>query len=365
MMLLPGSQIDWSASGLTHRVYVEVLDRNRNLVDILEGVRGFRVEKNMYSTPRHTAQMDLTLKGVVPWGQRLLRPVVEVTYRGVTERYALMTGIPQASGQSRRAGAARLSPKLFDMTKLLDGVRGREFSLAPGATATSAIRQMFEEVGVYDSNITESGATISTGMYWSSIETRRRIVNDIADAIGYAAASASVTGQLQCHPYVRPAQRPKLADLAHGSSCIYKPDFSLEDDGVDVPNHVVLQSRTDGEAAPLSSEAWLPADHPYSVESTGLEVPYTEDGVDAADQGVLDSLAVQKLLAKANPSQSYNLEWRWIPVELQDAIRFYSPALPGADEIDVVATVATQSISYTAGKPLSAVSGRVEEVISL
>ncbi len=364
MMLLPGSAIDWSASGLRHKVEVELLDRNRNLLGTLDGVRSLRVEKNMYSTPRHTAQVDLTLRSLVPWGQRLLRPVVEVSYRGITERYPLMTGIPQASGQSRTTGAVRLTPKLFDMTRLLDGVRGRELSLAPGATGTTAIRQMFEEVGVFDGGITESGAVLSTGMYWSSIETRRRIVNDIADAIGYAAVFASPLGQLQCHPYIRPASRPKLADLAHGENCVYRPDFNLEDSGVDVPNHVVLQSRTNGETVPLTSEAWLPADHPYSVETTGLEVPYTEE-VDAVDQATLDDLAVQKLLAKTALSQSYNVEWRWIPVELQEAVRFYSPALPGAPEIDVLATIASQSVAYTAGKPLTAVSGRIEEVIAL
>lgn len=365
--------IDWAATGLTHLVTFEVLDNQRRSVNALDGVRSLKIERNWYSQPRTGGSLEFTPLQDFNLDLTLIRPWVTVQYQGEEEHYPLITARPEVTGEQRTADAGvGLSLKLFDLTTALDDVLGSTYTVAPGDVVTGRVREVIASVGVLDPAITESSATIASGMYWGPTETKRRVVNDLLDAIGYAAVWVDVWGQLQCHPYQDPGSRALHEDLAleHGKRCVYKPDLTIEHDTSKVPNHAVLVSRAEGEEEPLVADVYLPASHPYSRENRGGRVvPYTESDVELAAyptvalrQAALEDLAVKRLLARSTPARTISLEHGWRPTELGQKLPFFIPASGRSPELRGHATISSESISYSAGKPLGTVAATIQEV---
>ena len=356
--------IDLAASGLEQLVTFEVLDRQRRSQNALDGVQSLQVERSIYTTPRQGGSLDLSLRQLdVDLLKVSIRPWVTLRLAGhPDEHYPMMTALPQlVSPEKRSSASAKLSLKLLDYTRLLDVPLGKAFTANPGQLVTALVRSQLEAVGVYDAAITESSGTVSAGMYWAPTETRRRVVNDLLDAIGYGAIWADSWGQLHAEPYVRPANRPVQGDLGfvHGRTCTYSPEFTIEHELFDVPNHVVLTSRAEEDEEPLVAEAWLPAAHPNSVQNrAGLEIPFTEDGVDVAGDTVpakqanLDALAQKRLNDRANPTRSFHVTNRWRPLELQTVTRFVAPARHLSPGYDTTVSLVSDSVRYDAGGTL-------------
>ena len=368
--------IDRSASGLVQSVSFELLDRQRRSLNALDGVLSMAVERSVFSSPREGGSLELNLRQAdVNLLTMSIRPWVTMKLGNEEEHYPLCTTIPQIITPERRTTAsARFSLKLLDYTRLLDVPLGVVYSVAPGDIVTTKVREILFSVGVMDAAITESSGSVVNGTYWAPVETKRKVVNDLLDSLGFGAIHADAWGQLQVGPYQRPSDRPVSPNtgFVHGLTCTYSPEFTIEHDISNVPNHAVLVSRADRNEEPIVAEAWLPAAHPNSVENrAGLEIPYTEDGVDlavpplpesptqqqiddynAARQAALNLLANKRLQDRANPSRTFQVTNRWSPIPLGTVARFKAPSRGLAPVIECDAVVVSDSVRYEAGGTL-------------
>lgn len=375
--------IDFSSSGLQQLVTVELLNRKRQSINALDGVRSISVERNQYATPSTGGQLEIFLEQDLDLNATSFRIWVTVKQNGEQENYPLLTGIPVVTGRNRTARAhEELTLKLLDYTRLLDVPLGKAYSLAPGDFVTAKVRELLLSVGATDASVTESNTTVSNGMYWPATETKRRVVNDLLASIGYRAIWADAWGKLRAEPYVSPADRPVLPErgFEHGVTCTYRPAFTIDHDTSDVPNHAVITPRMAGELEPVVGEAWLPPEHPLSYETRQLEVPYTEAEVDLSVQALEEdptpaqisayvarmqeaatAYAARKLQQLTGPTRSYQVSNRWRPFELQDVTRFTAPAVDYSPAIDTRVSIIKDSVRYEAGGTLS-VTTTLQEV---
>ena len=365
--------IDLGASGLVQLVSFEVLDRQRRSITALDGVSKLTVQRSIYTSPRSGGSIDLTLQQDLDLRRLVVRPWVTLQHNGEEETYAMMTAILQlVTPEKRTSSGARMSLKLLDFTRLLDVPLGEPTTVNPGDNVSERVRAMLSAVGAIDAAITESSATVAAGIYFSAKDTKGKYVNTLLEAIGYGAVWADVLGQLQCHPYTRPSDRPVVADFGfiHGRTCTYNPEFSVEDDILNVPNHAILTSRSSGNDEPLVGEAWLPASHPNSMESRdGLEIPFTESEVDLAQwttegekQAAINVLAMKRLIDKASPTRSFEVSHRWRPTELQIVTPFQAPARGMSPAINTLVSIVADNTQYSAGGTLKTTT-TLQEVI--
>ena len=367
--------VDYAASGLLQASFFEILDPNRRALDELRGVTSATRERNIYATPRSGASIEMTLQQPLSFERIRVRWwAAAKSPEGDSGLVPLFTGIPVSPGERRSQAGTSVSLSLLDFSTILDTPLGKHHAVSPGDLVTGRLRSILTAAGA-DAVITESSATVSAGMFWLATETKRRMVNDLLEAIGYSAVWADAWGRLRCEPYVAPGARPVESDLGfiHGETCTYKPTFTVEHDTSTVPNHAVVTARMMGGLEPVVGEAWLPAVHPYSVQNReGREVPYVEadvdlavaplpDGASTADtnaylgrvKAAADAYAARRLQERSTPARSYLVENRWRPFELQQATRFYSPARGASPEIRRTVTIGKDTTKYVAGGPLT------------
>lgn len=362
---------DYSRSGLQQVVFFEVLTRNRRILGDLEGVRSATRERNIYASPRTSGSVDLTVRQEVDWMTASVRFSAASRWGDETDGpFPLFTGIPRLTGEGRGQKGTTLSLKLLDYSTLLDVPLGRNWSILTGEVVVDRVRELLYSVGATDAVITPDGSKAADNRTFLGTVTKRKVVNELLRSIGYSAVWADGWGKLHCEPYVNPGDRPVNPDLGfiHGSTCTFKPEFTVDHDVAGVPNHAVVTVRTQEPYEPVVGEAWLPADHPYSYETRQLEVPITEDDVELAVQALPadpetidveeyltrlqeagDDYAKRLLLERATPARSYVVENRWRPYELHDVTRLYVPARDFTTEIDKRVSVAKDSLRYAAG----------------
>ena len=382
--------IDYSASGLQQKLTFELLNRQRQSINALDGVQGFTRERNIHTTPRVGGSLDISLKQPIDLLKIAIRPWITVSYNGEEEHYPLMTGIPLVTGESRMATGAKLSLKLVDYTTPLDVPLGRHYTVPPGTIVTERVRAILLERGVLAPNIKESAASINAGMFWSATETWRKVINELLKSIGYSAIWADDWGQLQVQPYVRPADRPVDPDLGfiHGETCTYRPEFTIEHDVSGAINHTLITTRMPWEhVEPVIGEAWLPASHPYSYQSRdGLEVPYTEADVDlgievtpssdwedptsatiagykALIQPYADAYAERLLIERSNPTRTFLVTNRWRPYYLHQVTRLFAPDRGLATAVDTRVSIIKDSLTYQSGGTVK-MATTLQEVLS-
>ena len=74
--------IDYSASGLQQELTFELLNRQRQSINALDGVQGFTRERNIHTTPRVGGSLDVSLKQSIDLLKIAIRPWITVSYNG-------------------------------------------------------------------------------------------------------------------------------------------------------------------------------------------------------------------------------------------------------------------------------------------
>ncbi len=351
--------LDYTRTGLRQRWWVDVLTPTRQLVGTLDGVTDFTVTHKLGATIRGSGRLGLHVRQQHDLLGMLVRLWVETSdpVTGESDRHPLLTAVAEVDSTARAVTAHQQQPQLKDRTCLLDDVLGASVSIPAGSNITGLIRQYLGDLGETAPSITESSATTRTGMYFEAGETWRHVVSTLADAAGYAATWSDPYGTLQVHPYVLPSDRPIVGELRHGAGATFRPTVTVDRDVSQVPNHLVMVARGDGDVEPLRAELWDtdPAS-PWSTVSRGRTIPRVETNVDAADQGVLDDQARRTWQQARSVRTSYTVDARWQPRLLGDRLRLVTGPTPAPGEagqpIDTTATVDTVEIRGQAGRPL-------------
>lgn len=363
--------MDYRASGLTHHVWVELIDRvSGETLDRLDGMRGGTVSWNAARTVRGGGTLDVALLAPVQWSQVIVRVWVTLTSGGEVEDHPMLTGMPVVDGDTRTPAGADGTVTIADPTTLLDDVIGSPVGWDAGTVVTDAIAGIMDQVGLA-SSVVASDAVLRAAMSWTAVGevTWRNVVTEMAAAVGYGAAWADAMGVVHVRPYVLPSARATMVDLAVGPQSMIAPTVEVEAKTV-APNHFVL---TTSDEVPLRAEGWNhDPDSPYSTVNQWV-VPY-RDSVEAVDQATLDALLERVMVEQSRPATTFGMSWLWHPlgvdrrVQLGDVARLAIPAsqfrgVEVAPPVDVRATVEEMSWSWADGQPLSMVQGRLRMVV--
>ena len=358
--------MDYTASGLQQRITVDVLDRvTRAELGELPGVSAVSIEKNLYNEYRMGGSLDVDLKKPISWRSSLVRIWLHLEHRGEHEKHPLLTGLPTVAGDTQTDTVLRLQAVLKDTTALLDDMLGRTWAYASGTVVTTAIQAVFTLLGIPESYVEPSTATLRTDASWPPDATYRKLINELADTIGYAAVWSDSMGVLYVQPYLSPNDRAEVFTLGWSRRSVTLPEVKREYPD-EMPNHFILYT---GDEAPLIAEGWNDdPDSPYSTVNQRV-VPYTAQ-VDAADQATLNQQLATVMAQNREGSRTFEVVHRWFPIdksrviELQSAGRLKAPAYVYRgtaiqQELNVKVSLVQQSFSWAKGEAMSHVTTRL------
>ena len=359
--------MDYTASGVQHRVTVDVLDRvSRATLGQLPGVSGFSIEKNLYNEYRCGGSIDVDLQTPVAWRKSLIRIWLTLELGGEVERHPLITGLPTVAGDIQTDTVLTLQAVLKDTTAFLDDTLGSTRAYPSGTVVTTALKEIFTELGIAEAYVEPSAGTLRSDASWPPEATYRKLVNEMSATLGYAAVWSDSMGVLYVQPYQDPSERAEVFQLGWGERSVTLPLVSREYPD-EMPNHFVLYT---GDENPLIAEGWNtdPAS-PYSTVNQRV-VPYPGGQVDATDQASLDRQLAVVMAQNRDGAHTYELSHRWFPldptrvIELQSAGRLRTPeyrwrGVAVKEPLDVKVSVVQQSFSWSKGEPVSPVSTRL------
>lgn len=355
--------IDWSASGLKHRVWIDTLDRNRNRTGTLDGVKSFSISMKNGSPIRGSGTIDIDLQSNINLRSIMVRPWVEVSFDGESESYPLLTAFLNYDDRLDSSSSVKISAQMSDTTIRLDDSVGQGYSIASGTVVTTQIRTILNNLGFANPAITESSRTTSTNMYWGNDKTWRNVISDLASVANFAAAYADPWGNIQVRPYVLPTKRPIAHTWRHGETATFDENITVTTNAGDIPNHLVVVAKTNGDTAANVVERWdTDPNSSWSTVTRGYTVPKPVSDVDAADLATLNEKA-DRLWAEARATLIHRqLIKRWEPVSLSEVVKFVANPTPIALEEYSYGTIENWEFKWDAGGPLQDATCKLREV---
>lgn len=362
--------IDWSASGLRQRWWVDLLDSRGNTLGVLDGVTSMSVSLKAGAAVRGSGTLELTLRSDLDLRSVMARIWVETTDpAGTVHRDPILTGHLDADEESEDGTGATVSVQVRDATSRLDPQLGTGLWADIGDSVTGLLRDYLGRVGITAPALTETSHTVRTGMVWTADKTWREVITTLADTAGLAAAWADEWGTVHLAPYVLPSNRPISTTWAHGPSSTILPAYSTTSNTSKIPNHLSRVSKADENQLPLVSEIWdTDPSSDWSTVTRGMTIADVQTNVDAADQATLDARAARDWALARRVTRKLTLGKRWEPIRLGDRVRVITgPRHRGATVLpgrDLTATVQGIEIKAEAGKPLQTAQIALEEVVT-
>ena len=317
----------WPTGARTERFSYRLFDLGFKPLGTLDGVSGCTLDGSVWTPIRWGGSLEWAGTDPVDWGQVMIQPVYHVRDVGEWPLGMFLARSPRIEHDS--TVDLKVSAQLYDLTyKLAQWAKlPAPLSLPAGTVVTTAIAAQLQLGGITRFSVTPSTAVLKAPMAWDSGESRLKVINDLAAAIGYWSAHADPNGIMLVDPYAAPLERSPAWGFAPGDASIYVPRWAEEQDDFDVPNRLSgVQKVTDG-VSPATYTAVLdsldPAS-PYTAARRGFFV----DGdilrdVDAADAAALKAAVDRALLDAASKVRNLTVTHLWLPgVEIGDAVTF-------------------------------------------
>ena len=203
-----------------------------------------------------------------------------------------------------------------------DSVEAR-FSVEPGVPVTPIVRTLIESAGETRISVTDSTATLRSGLTWDAGTSKLTIINDLLTAIGYWSLSCDLSGTFRVEPYVDPERRPIAYSFRHGAESVHMPEWGREQDQSSVPNRFVAVGEGDEDTEPLIGVALNEnPDSPFSYQSRGRWITATEEGVEGDSQETFNAYAARRLRDLMNPVARMTVTHAALPLEANDLVEF-------------------------------------------
>lgn len=317
----------WPTGARTERFSYRLFDLGFKPLGTLDGVSGCTLDGSVWTPIRWGGSLEWAGTDPVDWGQVMIQPVYHVRDVGEWPLGMFLARSPRIEHDS--TVDLKVSVQLYDLTyKLAQWAKlPAPLSLPAGTVVTTAIAAQLQLGGITRFSVTPSTAVLKAPMAWDSGESRLKVINDLAAAIGYWSAHADPNGITLVDPYAAPLERSPAWGFAPGDASIYVPRWAEEQDDFDVPNRLSgVQKVTDG-VSPATCTAVLdsldPAS-PYTVARRGFFVDGdTLRDVDAADAAALKAAVDRALLDAASKVRNLTVTHLWLPeVEIGDAVTF-------------------------------------------
>lgn len=305
-----------------HRVeswWVDLLARDGTPLGRLDGLLGGSVEHNANRVIHGGGELTVDDTGQVSdWLDRRVRIWWQV--EGV-DPWPLGTFVCSTPSEQHASTGRTWRVDLLDTLSVLDadGVSGT-LALPAGTVVTTAVSQVITGAGESDLAITPSTETLSAPMVWEAGTSRLRICNDLLASINYWSLRCDPLGRVTASPYTRPGDRSVSRDLT--TDRIVADEWGREQDLAAVPNRVVLVSAgaSDTPALVGVAENTDPSSR-LSIPTRGRVITYTDTGVDATSQSVIDALAARRLADLSSPSATRTVDVAPVPISLHDVVR--------------------------------------------
>lgn len=203
-----------------------------------------------------------------------------------------------------------------------DTVEAR-FSIAPGVPVTPIVRSLVESTGEYRISVTDSTATLTSGLTFDAGTSKLTIINELLGAIGYWSLWCDLSGTFRVQPYVDPELRPISYTFRHGDKSVHMPEWDREQDQSSVPNRFIAVGEGDDESEPLVGVALNEnPDSPYSFQARGRWITETEEGVEGDSQSTFDQYAMRRLRGLMNPVARMSATHAVLPLDQNDLVEF-------------------------------------------
>jgi hypothetical protein len=312
----------------TERWSWTLLDLNDAPIGTLDGVESAQLTYSIFNTIRSGGTMQWSSGGnnAPDWTQVRLQPVYSATLQdGSTVSWPLGVFIPAAPKASWSDTGQKRTVQLFDKLLVLDGDHFEEsFALPAGTVVTDAIRTIISDAGETNVAVTDSTATLLTGMAWQADTSRLQVINDLLASINYFSLWCDGNGAYRADPYTAPSSRLVVRNFIDDEASIYSPEFDHTLDIFDAPNKIILISTSDGTSPALTSVATNEdPNSPTSFPARGRWISRTDSNVQASSQAVLDALAARRLADATQVSSVITLKHAPVPdVILNSVVTF-------------------------------------------
>lgn len=311
------------------RHWYELLDRSGVRLGRLDGVAvgSGTIARSAAATVKASASITVQDTGqVTDWTQVRVQPWIEVNGTA----WPLGVFIPDVPADTYTGTGRTVEVALLDKATILDGDSfGVTYGVEKGTLVAAAVRQIIESTGEPATGIEDDGAALLTSVESEPGASKLSIVNDLLAAAGYFSLHTSGHGSFRADPYVRPSQRPVLADFTDqdnaGVTGLYVPNFTREQDVGAVPNRVRVVSQAGESDEALTAEAVnTDPDSPYSFDRLGYWRTVVEEDVQTTSQAALQSYAERRLIDLSAPQETVEIEHPPYDLTINDVVRFRS-----------------------------------------
>lgn len=242
---------------------------------------------------------------------------------------------------------------------LQDQILTSTYSILPGMNLVQAATQLILDLGETSIQATPSDVVAVNPRVWHPGTSLIQVINDLMDSVGYWSVWTNRLGSFMLTPWVSPSDRASSWAFSEGQNSLHLPEWQYETSLWEATNRVVLVSQEDENGTVLTSVATN--DDPNSPTSTvrmGRVInPIVEEGVEAANQAVLDMLAERKLVDNSNVIEKISIDHLLVPLWYNEAVSFNSSG------VQAMATIQRMDITLKPGSlvktEMRAVSGTI------
>lgn len=197
----------------------------------------------------------------------------------------------------------------------------------PAATPiVSTVRALAAAAGV-PYLIEASDATLRTEASFADNTPIQQVCDALLKAAGFTPLRPTkADGIMRSAMYVPPADREVAFDFRNDDRGIYRPEFTIDSNWLEVPNRIraVARSSSGAEALTGYAEDNNPAS-PWSFAVRGEWVEETVPDVDATSQEAANLIASRELVSRQQSAATLSYQCAWVPaLQIGAVVGFYN-----------------------------------------
>ncbi|RRD03234.1 hypothetical protein EII34_15120 [Arachnia propionica] len=306
---------------------IDLLDKEENLLGTFGQIEGGSVDWNIDRAIHGGGTLEVSQP---PSGVDWLSHRLRLTHHRGEHTTRMGVWVPTWPEIDIDGDHRRMSVQVLDKTSILSREIPYMSEVTAGTVVTDKVAEIIRDRGEHAIAITPSPLTLPSTLTWDAKTTRLKQINDLLSAIGHGGLWCDGNGWFRAEPYVAPGDRP-LAATYGGDPGDYRVLRTYRDAAnlADLPNRVVVYSPGSSTRAAMRADAELPASHPLGSHRRG-DIPRTYDGVEAANQQVLDRHAERLLAQATNVTRRVTYRHPVDDVQLRDRVHIRRLNIDGA-----------------------------------
>lgn len=323
----------WWPESRNERYRIRLLTQKEATINAdLDGVAGGVLDWDVDNDIRSGGNLDLYVTSqvkAVDWAAVRIAIDYILTVDNVPHEYPMGIYIPSAPKRDISSTDEVIDLEFYDKTIILsqDCIPSTK-AFASGSLKTDALRWAISSTGEVAYDIHPSTAKFTKHTVFAAGTSKLEIVSTVLDSMGWFAIYCDRNGRFQCQPYALPSARPVFYNFYEGDASIHKADWTLDHDGFEVPNRVVVIGATNSKNKTLTAYA-EDATSRWGLSARGRWITKVETYADLDKQKDVQAKADELLKTDQDVHDSIELSHAWLPVDMNDVVRFSSQGYSG------------------------------------